>query len=160
MTLIDGISSRAVDTPRTPVDVLERPTDDPATPAERTIVFVHDNASHGVLWQEIMQGLPGDLRVVSIDVRDFENDDLHDALSALEIAAAHLLDWSTDAEVGARHAQSHTVITLISQESGHTPAELDQPSEFRAALLEAIGYLAGAVTSLPATEAIILRSTD
>lgn len=45
MTLFDGITSRLIETPRWDpqlnVNVLEREGDDPATPPERTVVFIH-----------------------------------------------------------------------------------------------------------------------
>lgn len=45
MTLFDGITSRNIETSRLVVNILEREGDDPATPPERTVVFVHGNGS-------------------------------------------------------------------------------------------------------------------
>ena len=63
MTLFDGITARLVETPRLSVNVLEREGDDPGTPPERTIVFIHGNVSSSLFWQEIMQDLPSDLLI-------------------------------------------------------------------------------------------------
>ena len=98
MTLFDGITARIVETPRLAVNILERAGDDPSTPPERTVVLVHGNVSSALFWQELMQDLPSDLRVIAVDlrgyggtehapidatrgVRDF-SDDLHATLAA------------------------------------------------------------------------------
>ena len=71
MTLFDGITARVVETPRLSVNILERDGDDPSTPPERTVVFIHGNVSSSLFWQELMQDLPSDLRVIAIDLRGF-----------------------------------------------------------------------------------------
>ena len=71
MTLFDGITARIVETPRLAVNILEREGDDPATPPERTVVLVHGNVSSSLFWQELMQDLPSDLRVIAIDLRGY-----------------------------------------------------------------------------------------
>ena len=71
MTLFDGIRSRLVETPGLNVNILERDGDDPSTPPERTVVFIHGNVSSALFWQEVMQDLPSDLRVLAIDLRGF-----------------------------------------------------------------------------------------
>ena len=45
MTLLDGITSRLIDTDRLTVNILERAGDDPATAAEQTVVLIHGNVS-------------------------------------------------------------------------------------------------------------------
>ena len=50
MTLFDGIVSRTIETPRLAVNILERSGDDPATPTDRTVVFVHGNVSSALFW--------------------------------------------------------------------------------------------------------------
>ncbi|MFV0373792.1 alpha/beta hydrolase [Microbacterium sp.] len=128
MTLFDGISSRRVDTARLGVSVLERTGDSPATPAERTVVLVHGNVSSSLFWQELMQDLPGDLRVIAIDLRGFGgtetrpvdatrgvrdfSDDLHATLEALGIGAAHLVGWSMGGGVVMQYALDHPVLSL------------------------------------------------
>ena len=71
MTLLDGITSRLIDTDRLTVNILERAGDDPATAPEQTVVLVHGNVSSSLFWQELMQDLPSDLRVIAIDLRGF-----------------------------------------------------------------------------------------
>ena len=101
MTLFDGITSRIVDTDRLTVNILERAGDDPQTPPDRTVVFVHGNVSSALFWQEIVQDLPSDLRAIAVDLRGFGgsehapvdatrgvrdfSDDLHATLEALDI---------------------------------------------------------------------------
>lgn len=71
MTLLDGITSRMIPTTRLAVNILERVGDDPATPGEKTIGLIHGNASSSLFWQETMQALPADLRVIAVDLRGF-----------------------------------------------------------------------------------------
>ncbi len=131
MTLFDGISARTIDTPRLHVGVLERGADDPATPPERTIVLVHGNVSSALFWQEIMQDLPSDLRVVAVDLRGFGgsehapvdatrglrdySDDLHATLEALGIPTAHLVGWSMGGGVVMQYALDHPALSLTLQ---------------------------------------------
>ena len=131
MTLLDGITSRTIDTARLSVGVLERAADDPVTPAERTVVLVHGNVSSSLFWQEIMQDLPSDVRVIAVDLRGFgstENapidatrgvrdfsDDLFAALESLEIPAAHLVGWSMGGGVVMQYALDHPVLSLTLQ---------------------------------------------
>ena len=128
MTLFDGISARSVETPDVTVNVLERAGDDPATPADRTVVLIHGESSSALFWQELMQDLPTDLRVLAIDlrgyggtehapidatrgVRDF-SDDLHATLQELGIVTAHLVGWSLGAGVAMQYALEHPVLSL------------------------------------------------
>lgn len=128
MTLFDGIVSRRVETPRLSVNVLERRGDDPATPPDRTVVFVHGLVGSSLFWQEILQDLPGDVRAVAVDLRgygDSENapvdasrgvrdfsDDLAATLAALDIPTAHLVGWSLGAAVILQYALDHPVLSL------------------------------------------------
>ena len=128
MTLFDGIAARIVETPGLSVNVLERTADDPATPPDRTVALIHGNASSSLFWQELMQDLPHDLRVIAIDlrgyggtehapidatrgVRDF-SDDVHATLEALDIPTAHLVGWSLGGAVVMQYALDHPVLSL------------------------------------------------
>ena len=131
MTLFDGITARIIETPRLSVNVLERAGDDPAAPPERTVVLVHGNVSSALLWQETMQDLPSDLRVIAVDLRGFGgtehapidasrgvrdfSDDLHETLEAMGIAAAHLVGWSMGGGVIMQYALDHPVLSLTLQ---------------------------------------------
>ncbi len=128
MTLFDGITSRVIGTPRLNVNILERAGDDPSTPAEQTIVFIHGNVSSSLFWQEIMQDLPGDLRVIAVDLRGFGgtehlpldatrgvrdfSDDVHDTLRAIGVDTAHLVGWSMGGGVVMQYALDHPVLSL------------------------------------------------
>ncbi|MDF2492767.1 MAG: alpha/beta hydrolase [Microbacterium sp.] len=129
--LLDGIAARTVETPRLSVNILERRSDDPATPAERTIVLVHGNVSSALFWQELMQDLPSDLRVIAVDLRGFGateslpvdatrgvrdfSDDLHALLEVLQIPATHLFGWSMGGGVVMQYALDHPVLSLTLQ---------------------------------------------
>lgn len=131
MTLFDGITSRIVETPRLAVNILERAGDDPATPSDQTVVFLHGNVSSSLFWQEIMQDLPSDLRVIAVDLRGFGgsehlpvdatrglrdySDDLFATLTALGIPAAHLVGWSMGGGVVMQYALEHPVLSLTLQ---------------------------------------------
>lgn len=135
MTLFDGITSRLVETPRRhpqlAVNILEREGDDPATPPERTVVLIHGNVSSSLFWQEIMQDLPSDLRVVAIDLRGFGgtehapvdasrgvrdfSDDVYATLQVLGIPAAHLVGWSMGGGVVMQYALDHPALSLTLQ---------------------------------------------
>ena len=128
MTLLDGISARIVETPDLMVNILERIGDDPATPAERTVVLIHGNVSSALFWQEVMQDLPGDLRVLAIDLRGFGgtehtpidatrgvrdfSDDIRATLEVLGIPTAHLVGWSMGGAVVMQYALDHPVLSL------------------------------------------------
>ncbi|MFB8388337.1 alpha/beta fold hydrolase [Microbacterium sp. NPDC055910] len=131
MTLFDGITSRVIETPRLNVNILERAGDDPKTPVDQTVVFVHGNVSSSLFWQEIMQDLPSDLRVIAIDLRGFGgtehapvdatrgvrdfSDDVRSTLEALEIPTAHLVGWSMGGGVVMQYALDHPVLSLTLQ---------------------------------------------
>lgn len=131
MTLFDGITSRTIETPRLDVNILEREGDDPNTPPERTVVFIHGNCSSSLFWQEIMQDLPHDLRVIAIDLRGFGgtehapvdatrgardfSDDVFATLEALGIPTAHLVGWSMGGGVIMQYSLDHPVLSLTLQ---------------------------------------------
>lgn len=128
MALFDGITARLIETPRLTVNVLERSGDDPATPADQTVVLVHGAVSSAAFWQELMQDLPTDLRVIAIDLRGFGgtesapvdatrgvadfSDDLHETLTALGLPAVHLVGWSLGGGVAMRYALDHPALSL------------------------------------------------
>lgn len=131
MALFDGISQRVVETSRLSVGVLERDGDSPTTPADRTVVLVHDVVGSSLLWQETMQDLPTDLRVVAVDLRGFgetENlpvdatrglrdfsDDLKATMDALAITRAHLVGWGMGGGVAMQFALDHEPLSLTLQ---------------------------------------------
>lgn len=131
MSLFDGIESRLIDTPRLSVNVLERVGDDPATAAEKTVVLVHGTVASSLFWQEIMQDLPGTLRVVAVDLRGFGgtehapidatrgvrdfSDDLAATLDALGIATAHLVGWGLGGAVILQYALERPALSLTLQ---------------------------------------------
>lgn len=131
MTLLDGITSRIVATERLDVQILERAGDDPAAPVDRTVVLVHGNVSSSLFWQETMQHLPHDLRVIAVDLRGFGgtatlpvdatrgvrdfSDDVYATLSALKIPTAHLVGWSMGGGVVMQYALDHPVLSLTLQ---------------------------------------------
>lgn len=130
-TLFDGITARVIETPRLLVNILERSGDDAATPPERTVVLVHGNVSSSLFWQEIMQDLPSDLRVIAVDLRGFGgtehapidatrgvrdfSDDVHATLEALGIEAPHLVGWSMGGGVVMQYAIDHPARSLTLQ---------------------------------------------
>lgn len=131
MDLLDGVTSRLVETDRLLVNILERAGDDQDAAPERTVVFIHGNLSSSLFWQEIMQDLPADLRVIAIDLRGFGgteslpvdatrgvadfSDDVHATLRSLGIRAAHLVGWSMGAGVVMQYALEHPVLSLTLQ---------------------------------------------
>ncbi len=131
MTLLDGITARILPTSRLRTSVLERSGDDPHAPGERTVVLVHGNVSSALFWQEIMQDLPADLRVVAVDLRGFGDsealpvdatrglrdysDDLHAAIEALGVDAPHLVGWSMGGGVALQYVLDHPVRSLTLQ---------------------------------------------
>lgn len=131
MTLLDGITSRVVATPRLDVNILERAGDDPNSRPEDTVVFIHGNVSSALFWQETMLGLPRRLRLIAVDLRGFGgsqtlpvdatrgvrdfSDDLHATLEVLEIPTAHLVGWSMGGGVVMQYALEHPVLSLTLQ---------------------------------------------
>ena len=131
MTLFDGITARIVETPRLAVGILEREGDDPGTAPEQTVVLIHGNVSSSLFWQEIMQDLPSDLRVIAIDLRGFGStehapvdatrgvrdysDDVFATLEVLGIPTAHLVGWSMGGGVVMQYALDHPALSLTLQ---------------------------------------------
>lgn len=129
--LLDGISARLVETPQLTIGILERDGDDAATPTDQTLVLLHDTVSSSLLWQELMQDLPTDLRVIAADLRGFGateslpvdatrgvrdfSDDLQALLEALDIPAAHLVGWGLGGAVALQYALDHPVLSLTLQ---------------------------------------------
>jgi pimeloyl-ACP methyl ester carboxylesterase len=129
--LLDGLTARLVETPRLSVNILERERDDPATPQEQTVVLVHGEVASAAFWEEFMQDLPSDLRVIAVDLRGFGgteslpvdatrgvrdfSEDLHATLEALGIPAAHLVGWSLGGAVVMQYALDHPVLSLTLQ---------------------------------------------
>jgi pimeloyl-ACP methyl ester carboxylesterase len=129
MTVFDGIAARIVE--GTGVSILERTADDPSTPGERTVVFVHGNVSSALFWQEIMEDLPGDIRAIAVDLRGFGGseprpvdatrgvrdyaDDVHAVVEALGLGAVHLVGWSMGGGVVLQYALDHPVLSLTLQ---------------------------------------------
>jgi pimeloyl-ACP methyl ester carboxylesterase len=128
MTLFDGVVARIIETPALSVNVLERAADDPATPPERTVVLIHGNVSSALFWQELMQDLPSDLRVIAIDLRGFGgtehtpidatrgvrdfSDDVRATLEVMGIPTAHLVGWSMGGGVVMQYALDHPALSL------------------------------------------------
>lgn len=131
MTLLDGITSRVIDTDRLHVGILERAGDDAAATADQTVVLVHGNVSSSLFWQELMQDLPSDLRVIAVDLRGFGasasapvdatrgvrdfSDDLFATLQALGLETANLVGWSMGGGVVMQYAMDHPVLSLTLQ---------------------------------------------
>ncbi len=131
MTILDGISSRKIQTPRLELNILERVGDDPNTAPERTVVLVHGNVSSALFWQVTMLDLPSSLRVIAVDLRGFGDtevlpvdatrgvrdfsDDVHAALEALGLPAAHLVGWSMGGGVVMQYALDYPVLSLTLQ---------------------------------------------
>lgn len=129
--LFDGITARRIQTSRIRTNILERAADDPATPADRTVVLVHGNVSSSLFWQETMLALPADLRVIAIDLRGFGDsetapvdatrglgdfaDDVAATLEALSLGAVHLVGWSMGGGVIMQYALTHPALSLTLQ---------------------------------------------
>lgn len=106
-TILEGIETRQVQTPRLRANVLERPA---TGDARATVVLVHGNVSSSLFWQPLMLALPADLRAVAIDLRGFGDsetlpvdaargvrdfsDDVASVLDELGITGAHVVGWS------------------------------------------------------------------
>lgn len=131
MTLLPGITTWQVQTPRLSTAVLGREADREDTAPQRTVVLVHGNVSSALFWQEIMLALPADLRVLALDLRGFGgsqvlpvdatrglrdySDDIHATLTAMGIDAAHLVGWSMGGGVVMQYALDHPVLSLTLQ---------------------------------------------
>ena len=105
-TLLSGITSRRIATPRLTVNVLEVDGRDTGEP----VLFVHGNASSSLFWQPLMLSLPERYRPIAVDLRGFGDsdpepvdasrgvrdysDDVAAAAEALGLAPAHVVGWS------------------------------------------------------------------
>lgn len=119
MTLFDGISSRLIETDRGSVTILERVGDSPETPAEDTLLLIDGVSGTPLAWQEFMQDLPSDLRVITIDLSeasDVQPQGLADlvvaTLSALTLTTAHVVAGSLGCAVAVQYALSHPALSL------------------------------------------------
>ncbi|MFE6963630.1 alpha/beta fold hydrolase [Agromyces sp. NPDC057679] len=106
-TILPGIESGTVDTPRLRAGVLRRRA---SADVAKTVVFVHGNVSSSLFWQPIMLALPADVDAVAIDLRGFGasetlpvdatrgvrdfSDDVSSVIDALGLGAVHLVGWS------------------------------------------------------------------
>lgn len=106
-TILPGIESATVQTPRLRAGVLRRRAE---TTPSKTVVFVHGNVSSSLFWQPIMLALPADVDAVAIDLRGFGasetlpvdatrgvrdfSDDVAGVIDALGLGAVHLVGWS------------------------------------------------------------------
>src|SRR6476660_2559677 len=104
-TLLNGITSRLVETSRLTVNVLEihGRTGDP-------VLFVHGNVSSSLFWQPLMLSLPDRYRPIALDLRGFGDsdpepvnatrgvrdysDDVIALIEALDVPPLHLVGWS------------------------------------------------------------------
>ena len=123
MELLAGITARRVPTTRLTMNVLERAGD---RPDGIPVVLVHGNVSSSLFWQETMQALPQEYRVLAPDLRGFGQtdtapvdasrglrdfaDDLHGLLEALQLAPAHVVGWSMGGGVAMQYALEHPVL--------------------------------------------------
>jgi pimeloyl-ACP methyl ester carboxylesterase len=110
-TILEGITSRRVRTPRLTAQVLERPSDS----ADTTAVFVHGNVSSSLFYQPTMLALPPTVQAIAVDLRGFGgsdalpvdatrglrdfSDDLASVLDELGLTDVHLVGWSMGAGV-------------------------------------------------------------
>ena len=125
MSLLPGIAAHTVQTARLRSNVLTR-TERPQ--GGLPLVFIHGNVSSSLFWQELMQDLPSDLRVIAIDLRGFGgtehapvdatrgvrdfSDDVRATLEALDLPTAHLVGWSLGGGVVMQYALEHPVLSL------------------------------------------------
>ncbi|MDN8548245.1 alpha/beta hydrolase [Microbacterium sp. NM3R9] len=128
MPLFDGITPRIIETSRLAVNILERAADDPATPADRTLVLLHAAPGSSLFWQEIMEDLPSDVRPIAIDLRGFGgtehlpvdatrgvrdfSDDVRATIEQLDLDAVHVVGWGLGAAVAMQYALDHRVLSL------------------------------------------------
>jgi pimeloyl-ACP methyl ester carboxylesterase len=126
MSLLAGLTSRRVSTPRLAVNVIER-AGDSVSPAA-TVVYIHGNVSSALFWQETMLAAPGDWRVVAIDLRGFGetdvapvdatrglrdfSDDVAATLDALDLGPVHLVGWSMGGGVALQLAIDRPVLSI------------------------------------------------
>ena len=126
--LLDGVTTRILETGRLAVSILEREGDAADTPPERTVVFLHDVLASSLLFQEFLLQLPANEGGIAVDLRGFgdsENlpvdatrgvrdfsDDLHATLHTLGLPSAHLVGWGLGGGVALQFALDHPVQSL------------------------------------------------
>ncbi|MBW4042368.1 MAG: alpha/beta hydrolase [Acidobacteria bacterium] len=115
-TVLDGIASFDIATPRLRAHVLERRVPDRAEAGGGpTVVLVHGNVSSSLFFQPLMLALPPQVRALAVDLRGFGesetlpvdatrglrdfSDDLASVLDELGTGAVHLVGWSMGAGV-------------------------------------------------------------
>jgi pimeloyl-ACP methyl ester carboxylesterase len=129
MTLLDGITSRIIDTDRLSVNILERAADDTATAPDHTLVLLHGAPASALVWQELMQDLPSELRVIAIDLRGFGgtehmpvdasrgvrdlSDDVAATLAQIGVEAPHLVGWDLGGAVALQFALDRPARTIL-----------------------------------------------
>lgn len=129
MTLIDGITSRKVQTSRLRANVLERSGD--RASGGPAVVFIHGNVSSSLFWQDAMLATPEHWRVFAIDLRGFGDsetlpvdatrglrdfsDDVSSVVEALGLGTVHLVGWSMGGGVALQYALDHPVHSLTLQ---------------------------------------------
>ncbi|WP_154794282.1 alpha/beta fold hydrolase [Occultella kanbiaonis] len=132
MTIFEGITAEAVQTPRLRANVLRRPA---TSATRRTVVFVHGNVSSSLFWQPLMLALPADVDAYAIDLRGFGDsetlpvdatrglrdfsDDVRGVIEELRLGGwdldVDLVGWSMGAGVVLQYALDHPVRTLTLQ---------------------------------------------
>ncbi|WP_426516418.1 alpha/beta fold hydrolase [Diaminobutyricibacter sp. McL0618] len=129
MTLIDGITSRSVQTPRLRANVLERAGD--REHGGPVVVFIHGNVSSSLFWQDTMLSAPEHWRVFAIDLRGFGDsetlpvdatrglrdfsDDVASVVAEMGLGSVHVVAWSMGAGVALQYALDHPVRSLTLQ---------------------------------------------
>jgi pimeloyl-ACP methyl ester carboxylesterase len=125
MTLLDGITTRTVVTPRLRAGVLERSGDSPdGTP----VVFIHGNVSSSLFWQDTMLSLPSTWRPIAVDLRGFGSsetapvdatrglrdfsDDVATVVAELGLGAVHVVGWSMGGGVALQYAIDHPTASI------------------------------------------------
>jgi pimeloyl-ACP methyl ester carboxylesterase len=110
-TVLDGITSFDIATPRLRAHVLDRPGEGRGP----TVVFIHGNVSSSLFFQPLMLALPLEVRALAIDLRGFGesetlpvdatrglrdfSDDVAAVLDEMATGAVHLVGWSMGAGV-------------------------------------------------------------
>lgn len=126
--LSEGFTLRQLETGRLATALLERSGDDPDTPPERTLVFLHDVLTSSLCWQGLMRSLPSDTRVLAVDLRGFGEsesapvqaargvrdfaDDLTAVLEVLGLPTANLIGWGLGGAVALQYALERPVLSL------------------------------------------------
>jgi pimeloyl-ACP methyl ester carboxylesterase len=120
LTLLPGISASTHQTSRLRIHALTR-----GPRSERTVIFLHGNASASRFWEETMLALPEGVQAIAPDLRGFGRteekaidatrgmrdfaDDLHALIeeSGLVQGKPHVVGWSAGAGVAMQYAIDH-----------------------------------------------------